>query len=165
MKGGEPDLDGVAKIILSDWVRGRIPFFVPPPERPEVLNEAEAKAKQKRKGKEKAEGTTVPSVKQNLQSITQKCTFLAEDVVPLENENDAVDNAEEKDSEGESSESKPANDEEQLSWNDVFQEEDLPIGNQEMAEVASPSIKGDVSGDEDVADGSSPRKRESYRGY
>lgn len=30
LKGGEPDLDGVAKILLSDWVRGRIPFFVPP---------------------------------------------------------------------------------------------------------------------------------------
>jgi nuclear GTP-binding protein len=31
LKQGEPDLDGVAKIVLSDWVRGRIPFFVPPP--------------------------------------------------------------------------------------------------------------------------------------
>ncbi|KAI6008912.1 NGP1NT-domain-containing protein [Pisolithus orientalis] len=161
LKGGEPDLDGVAKIMLSDWVRGRIPFFVPPPERPEALNDAEAKAKQRRKGKEKAEETAVQSVKQNLQSITQKCTFLAEDVVPLENEGDAVNNADEEGSEGESSESKPTNDEEQLSWNDVFQEEDLLIGNQEMAEDASPSIKGEVSEDEDVAGGSSPRKRES----
>ena len=43
LKHGEPDLDSVAKIMLSDWVRGRIPFFVPPPERPEELNETEAK--------------------------------------------------------------------------------------------------------------------------
>lgn len=34
LKGGEPDIEGVAKIVLTDWVRGRIPFFVEPPARP-----------------------------------------------------------------------------------------------------------------------------------
>jgi len=38
LRQGEPDLDSVAKIVLSDWVRGRIPFFVAPPERPEEPN-------------------------------------------------------------------------------------------------------------------------------
>ncbi|CAA7389008.1 unnamed protein product [Spirodela intermedia] len=31
LKGGEPDLSTAAKMILHDWQRGRIPFFVPPP--------------------------------------------------------------------------------------------------------------------------------------
>lgn len=31
LKGGEPDLDGVAKMVLNDFLRGKIPWFVPPP--------------------------------------------------------------------------------------------------------------------------------------
>ncbi|MFM7857705.1 MAG: hypothetical protein ACKO96_38730, partial [Flammeovirgaceae bacterium] len=30
-KGAEPDLKTVAKILLMDWQRGKIPYFVPPP--------------------------------------------------------------------------------------------------------------------------------------
>lgn len=30
MKGGEADLDGVAKMVLNDFLRGKIPWFVPP---------------------------------------------------------------------------------------------------------------------------------------
>lgn len=31
IRGGEPDLDGVAKMVLNDFMRGRIPWFIPPP--------------------------------------------------------------------------------------------------------------------------------------
>ncbi|WCJ32163.1 Nucleolar GTP-binding protein 2 [Euphorbia peplus] len=31
LKGGEPDLTTVAKMVLHDWQRGKIPFFVAPP--------------------------------------------------------------------------------------------------------------------------------------
>ncbi|ATY59468.1 nucleolar GTP-binding 2 [Cordyceps militaris] len=31
LKGGEPDLDGVAKMMLNDFMRGNIPWFTPPP--------------------------------------------------------------------------------------------------------------------------------------
>ena len=30
-QGGEPDLQTVGKMVLNDWQRGRIPFFVKPP--------------------------------------------------------------------------------------------------------------------------------------
>jgi len=30
-KGGEPDLKAAAKMVLNDWQRGKLPFFVPPP--------------------------------------------------------------------------------------------------------------------------------------
>ncbi|KAM0997766.1 hypothetical protein COP2_007847 [Malus domestica] len=33
LKGGEPDLMTAAKMVLHDWQRGKIPFFVPPPKR------------------------------------------------------------------------------------------------------------------------------------
>ncbi|KAJ4778406.1 Nucleolar GTP-binding protein 2 [Rhynchospora pubera] len=32
LKGGEPDLMTAAKMVLHDWQRGKIPFFVPPPQ-------------------------------------------------------------------------------------------------------------------------------------
>ena len=31
LKGGEPDIDNVAKMVLNDWQRGKLPFFTPPP--------------------------------------------------------------------------------------------------------------------------------------
>ena len=31
-QGGEPDLTTAAKMVLHDWQRGKIPFFVPPPQ-------------------------------------------------------------------------------------------------------------------------------------
>ncbi|KLO20124.1 NGP1NT-domain-containing protein [Schizopora paradoxa] len=85
LKGGEPDMEGVAKIVLSDWVRGRVPFFVPPPERSEELNEEEELKRRKLKGKEK-EKQFVPSVTQKLKGIIQKNTFVGEDLRTLEEE-------------------------------------------------------------------------------
>ena len=31
LKGGEPDADGVAKMVLNDFLRGKLPWFTPPP--------------------------------------------------------------------------------------------------------------------------------------
>jgi nuclear GTP-binding protein len=31
LKGGEADIDGAAKMVLNDWIRGKIPWFSPPP--------------------------------------------------------------------------------------------------------------------------------------
>ncbi|KAK0199129.1 NUC091 domain-containing protein [Armillaria mellea] len=126
LKQGEPDMDSVAKIVLSDWVRGRIPFFVPPPERSEELNKTEAK---KRKGKGKAVeagDNVVPGVKQNLGSIMQKNTFLAEDVKALELEEAGEDDVEVQDDGSESAEEEQKDEaegkeEDDLTWDDVFE--------------------------------------------
>lgn len=37
LKGGEADLDGVAKMVLNDFLRGKIPWFVPPPSTGDVV--------------------------------------------------------------------------------------------------------------------------------
>ncbi|KAK2761298.1 GTPase required for pre-60S ribosomal subunit nuclear export and maturation [Arachnomyces sp. PD_36] len=34
LKAGEPDLDGVAKMVINDFLRGKIPWFTPPPYTP-----------------------------------------------------------------------------------------------------------------------------------
>ncbi|CAN1771039.1 Nuclear/nucleolar GTPase 2 [Linum perenne] len=39
LKGGEPDLSTAAKMILHDWQRGKIPFFVPPPQQEDKPSE------------------------------------------------------------------------------------------------------------------------------
>ena len=46
LKGGEPDLETVAKMVLNDWIRGKIPFFVAPemPEDAAKAGKGEAKA-------------------------------------------------------------------------------------------------------------------------
>jgi nuclear GTP-binding protein len=33
LKGGEPDVDGAAKMVLNDFLRGKIPWFTPPPKK------------------------------------------------------------------------------------------------------------------------------------
>lgn len=32
LRGGEPDSDGCAKMVLNDFIRGKIPWFTPPPD-------------------------------------------------------------------------------------------------------------------------------------
>ncbi|KAL3508651.1 hypothetical protein ACH5RR_028052 [Cinchona calisaya] len=39
LRGGEPDLMTAAKMVLHDWQRGKIPFFVPPPKQEDDSSE------------------------------------------------------------------------------------------------------------------------------
>ncbi|KAG5335179.1 hypothetical protein C0989_002007 [Termitomyces sp. Mn162] len=135
LKGGEPDLESVAKIVLSDWVRGRIPYFVPPPERSEELNRMEEKKRRRdqmkadAKGKGKAvepETMEVPGVKQNLGSIMQKNSFLPEDVKPLEDEVLVGDEVAEVENHVEAADETDTDEDgrdkdDELTWNDVFE--------------------------------------------
>ena len=53
LKGGEADVDGVAKMVLNDFIRGKIPWFVPPPARvSECHEEGEDKVDVDVEGKE-----------------------------------------------------------------------------------------------------------------
>ena len=45
LKGGEPDYKSTSKIILMDWQRGKIPYFVPPPKDANDGKEAEKEEK------------------------------------------------------------------------------------------------------------------------
>ncbi|KAH9056874.1 NUC091 domain-containing protein [Lactarius vividus] len=184
LKGGEPDIEGAAKIVLSDWVRGRIPYFVTPPERPAAVNEREEKERArapKVKGGENVEKIRVPGVKQNLGSIMQKNTFVGEDVRPLE----AIDLVgESEDEEGDEAGSADGDEAEAetetpLAWGDVFAE----AGQDVLAETADPEgdeeegegeewsgiislageDEGSVESDEPAKKGKEPRKTTSKK--
>jgi nuclear GTP-binding protein len=47
LHGGEPDVDGVAKMVLNDFLRGKIPWFTPPP----IVEGAEEKGVEGRQGR------------------------------------------------------------------------------------------------------------------
>jgi nuclear GTP-binding protein len=49
LKGGEPDVDSVAKMVLNDFLRGKIPWFTPPPKK-EKAGEEEKEVVEGRKG-------------------------------------------------------------------------------------------------------------------
>uniref|UniRef100_A0A8C5GAX7 Nucleolar GTP-binding protein 2 n=1 Tax=Gouania willdenowi TaxID=441366 RepID=A0A8C5GAX7_GOUWI len=81
LKGGEPDLPTVSKMVLNDWQRGRIPFFVKPPG-PEGDPEMRVKT-------EIASFTALPikivaNVRQNFGKINVAPEFNEEDLVPVE---------------------------------------------------------------------------------
>ena len=39
LKGGEPDVNAVAKMVLNDFLRGKLPWFTPPPAPPPSSSE------------------------------------------------------------------------------------------------------------------------------
>lgn len=47
LKKGEPDVHNVSIMVLNDWLRGRIPYYVPPPEAVEPLTEEQKNEKKK----------------------------------------------------------------------------------------------------------------------
>lgn len=47
LKGGEPDINTMAKMVLNDWQRGKLPYFVTPGPAPEIKKPAKKKGKSK----------------------------------------------------------------------------------------------------------------------
>nr|KAG5698630.1 hypothetical protein BaRGS_003144 [Batillaria attramentaria] len=84
LKGGEPDVQTTAKMILNDWQRGRIPFFVKPPG---AENEEESKVSE-----EKQEAGEKPKVMQDFKKIAVRTEFISDDIKPVEPCADADDN-------------------------------------------------------------------------
>lgn len=128
LKGGEPDQEAAAKMVLNDWIRGKIPFFVAPPSRPEtgpVANEEPVaeptddqrevlEAQERELGKLLGE-KRVKGVGQALKSIITMSKFLpdearrddefedamAEDVEEVDEEVDEDDDEEDEDEDAE----------------------------------------------------------------
>uniref|UniRef100_A0A665TDW4 Nucleolar GTP-binding protein 2 n=1 Tax=Echeneis naucrates TaxID=173247 RepID=A0A665TDW4_ECHNA len=112
LKGGEPDLTTVSKMVLNDWQRGRIPFFVKPPgpegdqellpvegpskvaenvqeEQPDNLgamseeHEEHQQQQQQQRQKEQVQ-KILANVRQNFGKINVAPEFSEEDLVPVE---------------------------------------------------------------------------------
>jgi len=94
LKGGEPDQESIAKIMLNDWIRGKIPYFAMPPDKtadPEVVKEGEVeesledKAVQEELAAREAELSKVlgerkvKGVEQPLRNIITMSKFIGDD--------------------------------------------------------------------------------------
>ncbi|XP_068231006.1 uncharacterized protein Ns2 [Palaemon carinicauda] len=108
LKGGEPDVNAVAKMVLNDWQRGKIPYFVPPPghdsssfAKLKVEENLEMATKIKEKEEEEEEALKpeydidTPAVIQNLRKIAQSLEYSGDDVRPLEDTDKMPDDSEE----------------------------------------------------------------------
>uniref|UniRef100_A0A8C7MBW1 Nucleolar GTP-binding protein 2 n=1 Tax=Oncorhynchus kisutch TaxID=8019 RepID=A0A8C7MBW1_ONCKI len=101
LKGGEPDLPCVSKMVLNDWQRGRIPFFVKPPgcegehevregateeQSEEVVAavSAEQEAQQQQKHKHEPVQKILSNVRQNFGKINVAPEFNDEDLAPVQ---------------------------------------------------------------------------------
>ena len=67
LKGGEADVDGVAKMVLNDFLRGKIPWFTPPP----ISESQEEKGLEGRKGRLGEMGKIEMQVPEGLESNAQ----------------------------------------------------------------------------------------------
>ncbi|CCO28708.1 guanine nucleotide binding protein-like 2 (nucleolar) [Rhizoctonia solani AG-1 IB] len=143
LKGGEPDRETVAKMVLNDWIRGKIPFFVRPPDADAPREEG--KEGESTKGKLKVrtgEKAGVPGVEQKVGGILVRNAFegedadvkrVVEDDVEEEEkggddddgegsvEIEAAEEESEEEREGDEEEEETEDDEEaDLAWEDVF---------------------------------------------
>ncbi|XP_034029986.1 nucleolar GTP-binding protein 2 isoform X2 [Thalassophryne amazonica] len=102
LKGGEPDLNTVSKMVLNDWQRGRIPFFVKPPgvegdqeellpveEQSEVLENVQEEqdgmsAEHKQQRLKEQVQNILTNVRQNFGKINVAPEFNEEDLVPVD---------------------------------------------------------------------------------
>ncbi|XP_045871894.1 LOW QUALITY PROTEIN: nucleolar GTP-binding protein 2-like [Meles meles] len=84
LKGGEPDLQTVGKMVLNDWQRCRIPFFVKPPN-------AEPPAASQLPSSSSLEVATETSQKDTEEEVTATVGESSEPVNEKENENSRCD--------------------------------------------------------------------------
>lgn len=122
LKGGEPDLEGVAKIVLNDWVRGRIPYFVEPPHKPSNAIAVEPEPDDKDSSK--------LTVAQKLRGIIQKNTFVSEDIQQVEEEEEEATDEEftgfgDNGGEADGNHENDSDEGTELQWGDVFPEDSV----------------------------------------
>ncbi|RKP07398.1 NUC091 domain-containing protein [Thamnocephalis sphaerospora] len=79
LKGGEPDLPTVAKMVLNDWLRGKIPFYTAPPEEPIEKKEGESTDVPMENAGETSERRTM-GVEQLFRKIQVATAFLPDDM-------------------------------------------------------------------------------------
>ncbi|XP_032414836.1 nucleolar GTP-binding protein 2 [Xiphophorus hellerii] len=110
LKGGEPDLSTVSKMVLNDWQRGRIPFFVKPPgpegdpedekplplegppaaeqnvqeEQADNLDGASGEQEEQQQRQKEQVQKILANVRQNFGKINVAPEFTEEDLIPVE---------------------------------------------------------------------------------
>ncbi|XP_013772709.1 nucleolar GTP-binding protein 2-like [Limulus polyphemus] len=97
LKGGHPDIHTVAKMMLNDWQRGKIPFFTKPPllegeesqmndltERPNNISHELLEVKDTAEDVDSVTNSPEPHIIQDLHRVKVGPEFIGDDVKPLE---------------------------------------------------------------------------------
>ena len=134
LKGGEPDQEAAAKMVLNDWIRGKIPFFVSPPERPpkadEVVSDKTESSEEEQAVMEEQEKRLgeilgerrVKGVEQTLGGIITMPKFTGDDAKRHAEDQDMEEVKEDEMDEDEADEEVV----EQVAWDDIFPDEAGP---------------------------------------
>lgn len=91
LKGGEPDVDGIAKLVLNDFMRGRIPWFTPAP----VVEGEEGKAREGREGR--LGEMPLKRKRDDAESVADTSVAISEDAAESDSEDEDDDEDEEAD--------------------------------------------------------------------
>ncbi|KAJ3370376.1 GTPase required for pre-60S ribosomal subunit nuclear export and maturation [Allomyces arbusculus] len=143
LKGGEPDVSTAAKMVLNDWLRGKIPYFKVPPEI-DATTEAKADAR-----------TNGPRVEQIFKKIPVVTSFDKEDLFRADEDKPAAAEKEEEAAEADAEVVSDAEEEEedapaQPDWDEIFEAVEP-----EMADAipgrAQPSLSDDEDSDDEAA--------------
>jgi nuclear GTP-binding protein len=138
LKGGEPDQESIAKIMLNDWIRGKIPYFAMPPDKnagqPDAGKEAEGelsveeKAVQEELAAREAElaktlgERKVKGVEQPLRNIITMSKFIGDDnrrIADDESDEEMVP-GEGYDKSDDEDDVEAAEAEDEMAWDDLF---------------------------------------------
>jgi len=161
LKGGQPDLNTAAKMVLQDWQRGKLPFFTTPPQelvdRAEAIERAQADAEEQdaadkdhdpEEAGEKSEAA-VPTTPQSRQEVL---TIPAQDLHNLpslptdandeEHEGDDGELLVVTDGEGEEDQTEDSEDDDDLTWEYMLGN---AIGGKSPGKTAARGLEGKLS--------------------
>ncbi|KAF7730549.1 GTPase required for pre-60S ribosomal subunit nuclear export and maturation [Apophysomyces ossiformis] len=145
LKRGEPDLHNVSVMVLNDWLRGRIPYYVPP-----------AEAVEPKENEEVDEGRKKVGVEQLFGNINVTSDFLEDDLannaelISAEREKVTKQKEEAAQAEKEKQPEKSSKEDDVTDWDEVFES----VVGEEGPVVKAPVIEGeeteDVEAEEEI---------------
>lgn len=178
LKGGEPDQEAAAKMVLNDWIRGKIPYFVAPPAKTEgaaieeAVTEVEGETREVMEAQEKALGKIlgekrVKGVDQSMKGIITMPKFLGDDSKRAAEE-ESDDEVSEDDEDAEMAEDDEDDDDDDedvkaedmddgidsddnLAWEDIFPGDAGP-STVAKALAAATGVKVEVEGGDEIED-------------
>ncbi|XP_074641988.1 uncharacterized protein LOC141899522 [Tubulanus polymorphus] len=152
LKGGEPDIKTMAKMVLNDWQRGKIPYYVRPPDsegyKPQKTGEA-VKETSTNTPETVQEGTVAqPHVIQDFAKIKVDVEYSGEDIRDLEPVGEVDENVEQTDEEDDDDDDEIAGESSKINESkviDITQDEDDEVAFMSESEAVNKEKDFDVS--------------------